>query len=112
VRHVPAEEVFEAKKSKNYWLIEDPFVRWLWLEDLGLTHGGPKYVLCFEKRMTKANKMMATAVLSNQDREIEKVLVFPKQFGKAYGKVKPGDTVDARFKKLEDGDLMLTEVRA
>jgi hypothetical protein len=54
--------------------------------------------------------MMATLVCCGYDKELRKVLVFPKSFGITYGKLKEGTIASINVKRLEDGGFALQKI--
>lgn len=105
VRYVPVDEVWEQIDKEP----EDAFIKYLLEKDLWVTEGW-YYVVRMEKKKTKAGKLMGNLVLANKDKEMRRVLVFPKTFGSVYGKIKEGSTAQFKLKKLEDGGVCLNEV--
>lgn len=74
-----------------------------------LTEGFYK-VISFQTHKTKANKMMAYIVLSNDKKEMIRVMAFPTMFQKAYGFCREGAVVEAAFGQTQDGSLFLESV--
>ena len=71
-----------------------------------LPYGDDEYfVLAFKKRVTKANKNMATVVLANSDREMASVVVFPTQFGDAFIKLNEGEAHKIILGETRDGGI-------
>ncbi len=88
---------------------DDPFVQWLYKDKLKID-SGKRLVLDFTHYKTKANKMMAHIILSDADKNLERVIVFPKLYTKALGKMKPGIICDPAISKMDDGTLFVKEV--
>ena len=88
---------------------DDPFVQWLYKDKLKI-ESGKRLVLDFTHYKTKANKMMAHIILSDSDKNLERVIVFPKLYTKALGKMKPGTICDPAISKMDDGTLFVKEV--
>lgn len=74
-------------------------------------HVGTVRILAVERRFTAKRQLMATLVVANHEDEMRRVLVFPKNFGKYAGKLKEGTVHRVDLKKLDDGSLMLREVK-
>lgn len=104
-RYITADEIWEAIEKPK----DDGFINYLITEEL-YTTAGSYYVVCFDRRKTKAGKWMGTLVLANEHKEMRTILVFPQAFSKAYGKAREGATIFATFKRLDDGGLCLNEI--
>ncbi|CAB5218175.1 DNA polymerase III subunit alpha [uncultured Caudovirales phage] len=89
--------------------IDEPFVQWLYREKLKIA-SGKRLVLDFTHYKTKANKMMAHIILSDADKNLERVIAFPKFYTKALGKMKPGTVCDPAIAEMEDGTLYVKEI--
>lgn len=89
--------------------IDEPFVHWLYKDKLKIDQG-KMLVLDFTHYKTKANKMMAHIILSDADKNLERVIAFPKLYTKALGKMKPGTVCDPAIAEMEDGTLFVKEV--
>ena len=89
--------------------IDDPFVHWLYKDKLKIDQG-KMLVLDFTHYKTKANKMMAHIILSDADKNLERVIAFPKLYTKALDKMKPGTICDPAISKMDDGTLFVKEV--
>jgi DNA polymerase III subunit alpha len=72
---------------------------------------GEVQIIAVERRFTKKRQMMATLVVANSRRELRRVLVFPRQFGKYAGKFQEGKVVRVKLNKLDDGALSLEELK-
>lgn len=76
-----------------------------------LPYGEDEYfVLAFKKRVTKANKNMASMILANSDRELASVVVFPSQFGEAFIKLSPGNAYKISLGQAKDGGIVFKGV--
>lgn len=102
-RFVPVDKVYNANKNSD-----DPFIKFLKNENVSDPQS--KYVICFNKRKTKAGKMMGNVIVANDKREIRDLLVFPNTFRKVYGRIKEGTQIKPSIKRLQDGGLTLTEI--
>jgi DNA polymerase-3 subunit alpha len=88
---------------------EDPFITWLYKDKLKIDDG-KRLVLDFTHYKTKQGKMMAHIILSDADKNLERVIAFPKLYAKTLGKMKPGTICDPAIGKMEDGTLYVKEV--
>ena len=88
---------------------DDPFVHWLYRDKLKID-SGKRLVLDFTHYKTKANKMMAHIIMSDADKNLERVIAFPKLYTKALGKMRPGFICDPAIAKMDDGTLYVKEV--
>ena len=91
--------------------VDDPFVHWLYRDKIKID-SGKRLVLDFTHYKTKANKMMAHIILSDSDKNLERVIAFPKLYTKALGKMQPGKICDPAIGSMEDGTLFVKEVTA
>jgi hypothetical protein len=89
--------------------VDEPFVHWLYKDKLKID-SGKRLVLDFTHYKTKANKMMAHIILSDENKNLERIIAFPKMYARALGKMKPGTICDPAIAKLDDGTLYLKEV--
>ena len=89
--------------------IDETFVQWLYRDKLKID-SGKRLVLDFTHYKTKANKMMAHIILSDADKNLERVIAFPKLYTKVLGKMQAGSVCDPAIKKMEDGTLIIEEV--
>jgi DNA polymerase-3 subunit alpha len=88
---------------------ESTFVQWLYRDKLKID-SGKRLVIDFTHYKTKANKMMAHIILSDADKNLERVIAFPKLYTKVLGKMQAGSICDPAIKKMEDGTLIIEEV--
>ena len=88
---------------------DEPFVQWLYKDKLNIDNG-KRLVLDFTHYKTKANKMMAHIILSDADKNLERVIAFPKLYTKALGKMRAGFVCDPAIGEMEDGTLFVKEV--
>ena len=100
-KYVTIDDVVEKK--------DEPFVHWLYKDKLKID-SGKRLVLDFTHYKTKANKMMAHIILSDSEKNLERVIAFPKMYTQALGKMKPGLVCDPAIAKMEDGTLFVKEV--
>lgn len=95
-RYVTIEDVVNNK--------QDPFVDYLYADELPVVDG-KFYVVDFTHYKTKANKMMAHVILSDDKKEMTRVIVFPALYSKALGKMKAGTIATVELGKMDDGTL-------
>ena len=88
---------------------DEPFVQWLYRDKLKID-SGKRLVLDFTHYKTKANKMMAHIILSDADKNLERVIAFPKLYTKALGKMQAGSICDPAIAEMDDGTLYVKEV--
>jgi DNA polymerase III subunit alpha len=100
-RYVTIEDVVDRKA--------DPFIEFLYMEDT-LAGEGEKYIVDFTNYKTKAGKMMAHVIVSNGNKEMTRLIVFPKMYPLALGKMKAGTIVDVQLGKLDDGTLTVRNI--
>ena len=89
--------------------VDDTFVHWLYRDKLKIDTG-KRLVLDFTHYKTKANKMMAHIILSDADKNLERVIAFPKLYSTALGKMRSGMICDPAISKMDDGTLYVKEV--
>lgn len=89
--------------------VDDTFVHWLYRDSLKI-ETGKRLVLDFTHYKTKANKMMAHIILSDKDKNLERVIAFPKFYSTALGKMRAGMICDPAISKMDDGTLYVKEV--
>jgi DNA polymerase III subunit alpha len=100
-RYVTIEDVVNRKA--------DPFVEFLYMEET-LAGEGEKYVVDFTNYKTKAGKMMAHIIVSDNAKEMTRLIAFPKIYPIALGKMKAGTIVDLQIGKMEDGTLTVRSI--
>jgi len=99
-RYVNIEDVINKK--------DDPFINWLYADKVDVPE--EKYlVVDFTHYKTKTNKMMAHIILSNTNKELLRVLVFPTLYAKALGKMKAGSVCEPII-KYDDKTIFVKEV--
>ena len=89
--------------------VDDTFVHWLYRDKLKIDTG-KRLVIDFTHYKTKANKMMAHIILSDADKNLERVIAFPKFYSTALGKMRTGMICDPAISKMDDGTLYVKEV--
>lgn len=102
-------EVAEVQNQNK----EDIFVSYL-LEDDTWATPGYYYVIASEPRKIKngknAGKMMGTLILANHKKEMAKVTVWASNFPQIYTHAKPGETVELKIGRMDDGGLFVKEL--
>jgi DNA polymerase-3 subunit alpha len=100
-KYVTIDEVVEKK--------DDPFISWLYKDKLKIDNG-KRLVLDFTHYKTKQGKMMAHIILSDENKNLERVIVFPKLYPTALGRMKAGFVCDPAISRMDDGTLYVKEV--
>lgn len=67
-------------------------------------------VVHFGGRVTKNGKRMADIVLSDNEKNLMSVIVWPSDFAKALGKCREGEVVDIKVKELDGGGYAFVNV--
>jgi len=89
---------------------EDDFTQFLMAMSFPDVPPGMYRVVSFSSRTTKAGKRMAHAVLSDEHKNLQTVLVFPSQFMKCYSRMREGQVVDVVLKETQDGAVFVENV--
>jgi hypothetical protein len=89
---------------------DDLFVDYLYRKEYDLTEN-QYIVISNTPYKTKAGKMMAHIVLSNKDKELTRAIVFPTLYKFALAKMREGMTCEIVLSKLDDGTLMVKEIK-
>jgi hypothetical protein len=93
-RYVSIDDVVSKK--------DDPFIKYLYSESIPVGDG--EYgVVDFTPYRTKQNKMMAHVILTEENKKLKRLIVFPKNYTKALGKMKPGKICEPVIGKMDDG---------
>jgi DNA polymerase-3 subunit alpha len=100
-RYVTISDVVEKK--------DDPFINYLHTRDLGIPED-KTYVVDFTHYKTKQNKMMAHIIYCNEEKEMYRVIAFPKSYTLALGKMKPGSFCKPTVGQMEDGTKFIKEI--
>lgn len=107
---VTANRIYESVPIDEFNADNDNvFARFLYNEQSEVGVGRVE-IISVENRFTAKRQMMATLVVANSQKEMRRVLVFPKKFGSVAGKLKPGNVVRVKLKELDDRSMMLTEI--
>jgi hypothetical protein len=89
---------------------DDPFIKYLYAERIPATDD--QYgVVDFTPYRTKANKMMAHIILSDADKKLKRVIVFPKSYSLALGKMKPGAICTPTISTMDDGTIYVKDMK-
>jgi len=102
-KYVTINDVVEKK--------DEVFVTWLYKDKLKID-SGKRLVIDFTNYKTKQGKMMAHIILSDSDKNLERVIVFPKMYTRALGKMQAGSICDPAIDKMDDGTLYIKEISA
>ena len=99
-RYVAIEDVANRK--------DDVFVEWLYKDKLKIDEE-KRLVVDFTPYKTKQNKMMAHIILSDRDKNLQRVLVFPTLYAKALGKMREGMICEPVI-KIDDKTVFVKEI--
>ena len=101
-RYVTIEDVVNHK--------EDPFINYIHNKDLGIPQD-KKYVVDFTHYKTKANKMMAHIIYCDENKEMQRVIAFPKMYTSALGKMQVGSFCSPVVSELDDGTKYVKDIK-
>ena len=88
----------------------DLFVDYLYRKEYDLEED--EYIVVnFTPYTTKAGKTMSHIVLSNKDKELTRVIVFPTMYKQSLAKMREGMKCKPTLSKLDDGTLMVKEIK-
>jgi len=93
-----------SSKSRN------TFVRHLYAKGYPELTPGCYKTIAFRRYVTKAGNNMAYMVVSDDEKNLYRVMAFPQQFAKAHSKCKEGQDAFMEFKQTDDGSLFLHNV--
>jgi DNA polymerase-3 subunit alpha len=93
-----------SSRSKN------TFVRHLYARNYPELTPGCYKTIAFRRYVTKAGNNMAYMVVSDDEKNLFRVMAFPQQFAKAHSKCKEGQDAFMEFKQTDDGSLFLNNV--
>jgi DNA polymerase III subunit alpha len=100
-RYVSINDVVEKK--------DDQFVKYLYVDKVPAPPG--KYgVVDFTPYRTKANKMMAHIILSDADKNLIRVIAFPKNYTMALAKMRPGMICEPVISEMDDRTKFVKEL--
>ena len=88
----------------------DMFVDYLYRKEYDL-EDDEYIVVNFTPYTTKAGKTMSHIVLSNKDKELTRVIVFPTMYKMSLAKMREGMKCKPVLSKLDDGTLMVKEIK-
>ncbi len=88
----------------------DIFVDYLYRKEYDM-NDDEYMVLNFTPYKTKAGKTMAHIVLTNKNKELTRAIVFSTMYAKAVGKMREGMKCNVVLSKLDDGTLMIKEIK-
>jgi len=89
---------------------DDPFVKYLYAKELDLEEE-EQIVIDFTNYKTKAGKMMAHIVMTDKEKNLTRAIVFSTLYKMALGKMREGMKCKPVLSKLDDGTLMVKEVK-
>jgi DNA polymerase-3 subunit alpha len=89
---------------------DDPFVKYLYAKEYDMDEE-EQLVIDFTNYKTKAGKMMAHIVMTDKDRNLTRAIVFSTLYKMALGKMREGMKCKPVLSKLDDGTLMVKEVK-
>jgi DNA polymerase-3 subunit alpha len=89
--------------------LDDLFVDYLYRKEYDLSED--EYIVVnFTNYKTKAGKMMSHIVLSNSNKELTRVIVFPTMYKMSIAKMREGMKCKLVLSKLDDGTLNVKEI--
>lgn len=100
-RYVTIEDVVGKK--------DDPFVNYLHNKNLEVPEG-KSYVVDFTHYQTKQKKMMAHIIYCDEQKNMYRVIAFPKMYTLALGKMKAGSFCSPVIGKLDDGTTFVKDI--
>jgi len=88
----------------------DLFVDYLYRKEYDLAED--EYIVVnFTPYVTKAGKTMSHIILSNKDKELKRVIVFPSLYKISLAKMREGMTCKLTLSKLDDGTICVKEIK-
>ncbi len=88
----------------------DLFVDYLYRKEYDMEED-EMMVINFSPYKTKAGKTMAHIVMTNKNKELTRAIAFPTMYSKVLGKMREGMKCKPVLSKLEDGTLMIKEIK-
>jgi DNA polymerase-3 subunit alpha len=88
----------------------DLFVDYLYRKEYDM-EDDEMMVINFNPYKTKAGKTMAHIVMTNKNKELQRAIAFPTMYSKVLGRMREGMKCKPVLSKLEDGTLMIKEIR-
>jgi DNA polymerase-3 subunit alpha len=101
-RYVTIGDVVEKK--------DDPFINYLHTQNLDIPEG-KNYVVDFTHYQTKQKKMMAHIIYCDEQKEMYRVIAFPKTYTLALGKMKAGSFCTPVIAELDDGTKFVKDIK-
>jgi hypothetical protein len=89
---------------------EDAFVKYLYAQSYPIDEN-QRFVISYTPYKTKAGKTMAHLVLSDKDKNLNRAIVFSSMYPLSLAKMREGMICEPVLKTLEDGTLMVKEVK-
>jgi DNA polymerase III subunit alpha len=87
----------------------DSFINYIKLKDLQVPED-KKYVVDFTHYKTKQGKMMAHIIYSDENKELSRVIAFPKMYTLALGKMKSGSFCSPTIAQMDDGTKYVKDI--
>jgi DNA polymerase-3 subunit alpha len=88
----------------------DLFVDYLYRKEYDMEED-EMMVINFNPYKTKAGKTMAHIVMTNKNKELTRAIAFPTMYSKVLGRMREGMKCKPVLSKLEDGTLMIKEIK-
>lgn len=89
---------------------DDPFINYLHRKEPDIPEGKSSYVVDFTHYQTKQKKMMAHIIYCNKEKELHRVIAFPKMYTTALGKMKSGSFCTPTVSELDDGTKYVKDI--
>ncbi|NBW57629.1 DNA polymerase III subunit alpha [bacterium] len=89
---------------------KDIFVDYLYRKQYDLAED-EYFVVNFTPYVTKAGKTMSHIILSNKDKDLTRAIAFPSMYKMSLAKMREGMNCRAVLSKLDDGTLMIKEIK-
>jgi DNA polymerase III subunit alpha len=89
---------------------EDSFVKYLYAQSYPIDEN-QRFVISYTPYKTKAGKTMAHLVMSDKDKNLNRAIVFSSMYPISLAKMREGMVCEPVLKTLEDGTLMVKEVK-
>jgi len=102
-RYVTIVDVVEKK--------DDPFINYLHTKEFEIPDNKDSYVVDFTHYQTKQKKMMAHIIYCNGQKEMFRVIAFPKAYTLALGKMKAGSFCSPVISELDDGTKFVKDIK-
>ena len=71
---------------------------------------GKKYIVDFTHYQTKQKKMMAHIIYCDEQKNMSRVIAFPKMYTTALGKMKAGSFCTPTVSELDDGTRYVKDI--